>query len=522
MTPARAETHRYALVVGNNEGVHPAVGAMPPLRHAERDARAIGERLVGYGRFDPERVRVVTGGDRAAVRAAAQALAARRAADRAAFGEHPALFVFFFTGHGAEGGLLTPGAPLDGDDIAAVFAEMDAALSVAVFDACHSGSLAVEALRAKGAEPMGFNPVAAVPQAALAARGTVWLMSSRPDEISYEHERLGGLFTHYFLDAFTAAPADRFGVSLDAMWEHARRQTALHARRLRRAQTPQRVARRLTETGPVYLSFPRARTARLVLGAAVEGEFFLSYPDETLVERVAKRKGAPLEVAVLAGPLVVSAVAADGTARPLWSTRVAEAARLWMDAGEGGAGAAPPGFERAGVEAKGASAWSLRSVEPADGWWLATSARAAPLDGVAASAWGGEMGVVWVDGMATAGAAVGVSGRGDVLPAWSSRLMAVTGRVEGGVGYAGRWLRVDALAQAGAEVGWQRFGDGWTQARSTGSGGLAGRLWVPLGRWAVVGDAALRGGRADGLGAGSGARWFLGPELRLGVAARFD
>lgn len=513
---ARAETNRYALVVGNNAGVHPELGEMTPLRHAERDAVALGAALVRHGGFDGERVVVLTGVGREAIQAAATRLGALRAADRAAFGETPALFGFFFTGHGSEGALLTPGAPLDGRDLAGIYEAVGAELDVGFFDACHAGSLAVERLRAKGAEPTGFNPVAAFPEAVLPAEGMVWLLSSRPDEISFEHDRLGGLFTHYFIEAFTAIESDRFGVSLDAMWEHARRETALHARRLARAQTPQKVVRTLTAQGPIYFSFPRARTARLTLGAEVEGEFFLSYRDDTRVERVVKAPGAPLAVAIHPGPLMVSRAAGGA---PVWSTAVEPGARLWLDGAPRSVVA--PGFEATPVQAKGEAALALTAIEARSGWWLETGGRWAAAPGLAAGVWGGEVGARRVAGRWSAGGAVGYAGRRDRFEVWRSALDMATARGEvGWGGAAGRW-RLEGVGAVEGGLGMQRFGGGVTRARALGAVGVSARGWISLGsRWAAVAELGARGGWAEGLAAASGGGLFLAPVARLGIAAR--
>ncbi|MCA9557788.1 MAG: caspase family protein, partial [Myxococcales bacterium] len=480
-TTARAATPRYALVVGSDAGVHPIGGPMPRLRFAERDARLIAESLISRGRFDPERVSVVTGADRAAILAAAETLAEQRRRDRALFGETPALFAFMFTGHGTDGALLTLGDPLSTEDIGAIFETVGADLSVGFFDACHAGSLAVERLRAKGAEPTGFNPIA-LPQTRLPARGSVWLVSSRSDEVSYEHDTLGGLFSHYFIEAFDAAPADRFGVPLEAMWEYARRRTALHARRLDRAQTPQKVVRRLTSQGPIYFSFPRARTAQLVMGPAVEGRFFLSYRDDTLVESVDKRAGEALEVAIHPGPLVVSVD--DGGRRPVWSTEVAEGARLTLDVGAGATGAAP-GHVPAAVdrlEGKGvAAALDLAGQSPGDEWWIAAGGRVTPgIDG-SAGLYGAELALRRLRGPVGLGIAAGWVQRRDDFEAWSSRIDGGSLRLEGALGLPFGRARLAALAEVEGQWALQRFADGARQDRWTWSLGMGVRGWYGLG-----------------------------------------
>lgn len=516
ISAARADTLRYALVVGNNHGVHPTLGPQRPLRHAERDAHALAESLRRLGRFEDERVAVVTGADRDAILRAAAQLAARRRRDRLRLGAGPALFMFFFTGHGAERALLTPGAPLAVDDITAIFERVDAELAVAVVDACHAGSLAgslaESVLQGKGAAPTGFNPIT-VPDAPLTARGLVWLMSSRPEETSYEHRRLGGLFTHYFIDALTAAPADRLGVSLDAIWEHARRRTTLHARRLDRAQTPQKIVRRLTAQGPIYLSFPRARTARLVLGEAVDGELFLSYLDDASTERVVKHRGAPLELAIHPGPLVVSMADAHGTRRPVWAVDVTQNAHLHLDA---------TGVTRALAPHPDAVDKGAR-VDPEARWWLDVGGRASPWVELAASRWGVELAAHRETGRASLGAAIGWSHRGrDTFETWASTLSGASVRLEAGPATTTHGVRLGLLGHLDGELGWQEFGDGVTKTRTVWAVGALGRLWLPVWHGALTLDLGLRVGRADSLSASETPRWFTGPTARVGVAFPLD
>ncbi len=304
---------RYALIVGNNEANAPGV-TLPPLRHAEREAAALREQLVRYGQFDPEGTLVVAGGGREDVLRAARALAARHHRMRESLGGASTLFAFVFTGHGLAGQLLTRDEPLTGADLGAIFREVDATLTVGLFDACFSGSLDPDTLRAKGAiSTPGFNPIAELPNEVLNAEGTLWFVSSRPNEQSFEDAQLGGLFTHFFIESFTTVPPDRLGVTLDAMWEYARSKTTALAARHGRTQTPVKVVRNFKAEGPVYFSFPRERRARLRFAPEVEGQFLVQYEEAGLVERIVKRAGASLEVALFSGMVQLSRIGAEAT-----------------------------------------------------------------------------------------------------------------------------------------------------------------------------------------------------------------
>src|SRR5688572_17728701 len=91
---AHAETHRIAVVVGNNAGG----GALPPLRFAETDAAKIGDVLVEMGGVARRDLFLVQGGDRAAVESAMAQASSRIAARRRATGAR-VILVFYFSGH---------------------------------------------------------------------------------------------------------------------------------------------------------------------------------------------------------------------------------------------------------------------------------------------------------------------------------------------------------------------------------------------------------------------------------------
>lgn len=306
---------RYALVVGNNHGETPG-RSLPELRHAEREARELSTQLIGRGNLAQERVVVVTGGTRADILAGARRLAETRNADRTLLGDLPTLFAFFFTGHGVAGELLTVDQPLNGEDLAQIFREMDASLSVGFFDACFSGSLDDDTLFSKGARPTGFNPIAELPKEVLNSEGTVWLVSSRPNELSYEDSRLGGVFTHYFIESFDRAPSDAIGIRFDDMWEYARRRTQEHTQARGKSQTPEKIIRKMKSRAPLYFSFPNERSARVRFTSEVSGSYLLQHEHGALTERIEKKPGVPLEVSTYPGAILVARLDARGTARP--------------------------------------------------------------------------------------------------------------------------------------------------------------------------------------------------------------
>lgn len=323
---------RYALIVGNNHGRAPAGLVLPELSRAERDARAVREALVSLGNFDPSPARtvLVLGGSRAEILAAAQQLAAVHRRDRELLGTSArTLFAFFYTGHGVRGELLTGREPLRSRDLAEIFSSIGATFSLGVFDACFSGDLDMDSIMEKGMEPtFGFNVFDALPQEVLSSEGSMWFVSSQPGQVSYEDEQLGGVFLHFFLEGMRLGRRDGLGITVEDVWEHARRHTVSYTERTVRPQTPQKLIRRLTSTGPLYLSFPSPRSATLVLTEAVAGQFVVQYEDGQLTELIEKKAGAPLRVPMYPLPAVLERRRGQQSERQLLSLKEGET--IWV------------------------------------------------------------------------------------------------------------------------------------------------------------------------------------------------
>lgn len=519
-TPAHAGSPtRYALVIGNNVAATPPGVDLAALRHAEREASRLAQHLVEHGKFSADRVLLVTGGTREDVLAAAARLADLHAADRAEVGDLPSLFAFFFTGHGLSGQLLTADAPLTGADLAQVFQRMGATFTFGFFDACHSGSLDHDALSAKGLKATaGFNPVAELPEEVIAAEGTMWLVSSKPDEVSYEDKQLGGLFTHFFIEAFTKARADGPGVTLDGMWEYARRQTLSHASRYGRTQTPEKLVRRLKTSGPIYMSFPRARTATLAFAPEVEGTFLLRAADGALVEKVLKPKGQPLEVPVFAGALTVSEPAGQGSMpTPVWSVELEPGERLTVQPRAADQGPPPPGYDDMPISAKGGRVEVLTRRREQQSFTLSAGYRFdGPANDFAAVSHLGIARLTWLRGPLAASFEAGFGTGGSTYESWSYSASAQ--RLALDVGYGTAWgsSRLEAIAGGGLDLLTVTYGDDTERSLTTPFLAAGGRYWADLVglRWAVSVEIAAQQTEAIAADA-TETLWRLGPRVSL-------
>ncbi len=300
-----AMTIRYALVLGNNVGVD-ADGKQPfpPLKHAENEARKLKKRLVGLSNFDSSnaRTRLLVGATREQLKAAVHALVRQREKDEQLLGKVDTLFLFYFTGHGLQERLLLHDGPISANELGELFNSMGADFSVGVFDACYSGSLDDEALAVKGIDPTpGLNLFRELPEEVLSAEGSIWYVSSGPGQASYEDEKLGGIFTHFFIEALGRAEREGPGITLDRIWQYASKNTVEYTSARNRQQVPQQFISRLKSSSPIYFSFPLKRSATLVLSESIAGEFALAYAEGHLTEVIQKKTGEPREVAIYPG-----------------------------------------------------------------------------------------------------------------------------------------------------------------------------------------------------------------------------
>lgn len=295
-----AATIRYALVIGNNEGVD-SDGTQPfaPLMHAESEAHALKNKLVGLSNFDSssKRTRLLINATKQDVERAIQKIVQQKKRDEQLLGKVDSIFLLYFTGHGLQGRILLSDGPLYAKELAVLFNKVDADFAVGIFDACHSGSLSPKGIR----PTPGLNLFRELPQEVLSAKGSIWYVSSGSNQPSYEDKKVGGVFTHFFIEGLTKANREGPGISLSNVWDYARNKTISYTAARNRQQTPQQYISNLKSSGPIFFSFPVQRSATLVLSKSLEGDFALSYADGQLTELISKKKGASKKIAIYPG-----------------------------------------------------------------------------------------------------------------------------------------------------------------------------------------------------------------------------
>jgi hypothetical protein len=272
---ARAAAPRYAVVVGSNHGAP----GRPALWYAERDAARFRDVLVELGDFADGNVQLLAGPGagrvRAAIAGAAKALERARAA-----GEHP-LFLFYFSGHAASGGIELGAERLSFDELRGLVVGAEADARIAIVDACEAGLL-TQVKGATAVPELDFTLPAGDP-----VRGTAFITSTAVGESAQESAALGGSFFTHNLEVALRGAGDADGdglVTLGEAFRYASAQTLAGTLATLVGAQHATYELKMSGRGDVVLSDLRRADARLVLPRDPGSSYVLRGPRSLLAE----------------------------------------------------------------------------------------------------------------------------------------------------------------------------------------------------------------------------------------------
>ncbi|MEZ4241374.1 MAG: caspase family protein [Myxococcota bacterium] len=223
-----ADVHRYAVVVGVNDGVP----GDAPLTFAELDAERVGDVLESLGGVRSEDVVTLRSVDADRLRSALADLGDRIARHG---GDAESLLFFYYSGHADADALHLQGSRLGLGELTALLGALPVDVRIVVVDACQSGELT----RLKGAGPA--EPFTIHAEDRLDSEGMAIITSSSAGEDAQESDRLrGGMFTHHFLAGLMGA-ADASGdgrVTLTEAYRYGRTETIRATSQARFVQHP--------------------------------------------------------------------------------------------------------------------------------------------------------------------------------------------------------------------------------------------------------------------------------------------
>lgn len=299
---------RFALVVGANDGG----GDRVVLRYAGTDAEAVSgvlERFGGVATGDLVRLSDPTPEQ---LFEAIEVMSIRIRAARHG-GQH-VQFVFYYSGHSDEQGLLLAGERVSYQDLRREVQAVPADVRIAVLDSCASGAFTRTKGGAKRA-PFLVSPAAEV-------KGHAFLTSSSVDEAAQESDRVGGsFFTHYFTTGLRGAAdvdGDRL-ITLSEAYEFAFDETLARTEATRGGAQHAAYDIQLAGTGDLVMTDLRETTARLELPEAIGGRISVRTAGGALAAELYKPPGsAPVGLALEPGRYQITVD--DGAV--LWRTEL--------------------------------------------------------------------------------------------------------------------------------------------------------------------------------------------------------
>jgi hypothetical protein len=269
---------RFALVVGANDGGSDRV----KLRYAGTDARAVAKVLAQIGGVEKRDAVVVLQPTPESLRAEIEQIRARISA---AGDDARTQFIFYYSGHSDERGLLLGGERLAYSELREMIHGVDADVRIGVLDSCSSGAFT----RTKGGRRRAPFLVSTADVA-----GHAFLTSSSVDEAAQESDRVrGSFFTHYLVSGLRGAAdhnADRL-VTLDEAYRFAFGETLASTESSTAGAQHAAYEISLAGTGDLVMTDLRKTTAGLAIAPDVEGRVYVRDASGNLASELYKPAG---------------------------------------------------------------------------------------------------------------------------------------------------------------------------------------------------------------------------------------
>jgi hypothetical protein len=285
---------RFAMFVGSNAGGSDRV----TLRYAEEDAKRMATVLEELGGVVPGDTLLLLGAGGRELQAGFRRIAER--IHEAQPNARRTEFVFYYSGHSDEQGILLGEELVTYRDLKASIDGVQADVNIAILDSCSSGAFT----RLKG----GTRQPPFLLDESSQMKGHAFLTSSSADEAAQESDRIeGSFFTHYLIAGMRgAADSTRDGqISLNEAYAYAFSETLARTESTTGGAQHPSYNIQLTGTGDLTVTDLRVSSSGVWLQEDVAGRLFVRDPQGRLVVEVRKDPNVSVLLALPAGTYLV-------------------------------------------------------------------------------------------------------------------------------------------------------------------------------------------------------------------------
>lgn len=289
-TGSRTVLRRFALVIGSNNGGKDR----SVLRYATKDARSFSDVMMEMGAVAEENLVLLL--DPGVEEISARFRTIRNITDGISGGPGRKEFIFYYSGHSDEEGLLLSGHHFTYARLRDEIARIKTDVRLAILDSCSSGAFT----RTKG---VLRRPPFLIDESS-AMKGYAFLTSSSEDEAAQESDNIGAsFFTHYLVSGLRgAADSSRDGlVTLNEAYSFSFNETLARTEKTQYGPQHPKYDIQLTGTGDLVLTDLRETSAGLLISNDIAGRLSIRDSSGNLLVELNKSDGYPVELGLKPG-----------------------------------------------------------------------------------------------------------------------------------------------------------------------------------------------------------------------------
>ena len=292
---------RFAFLIGADNGGTERV----ELAYAGTDARSMADVLFEMGGVEKADTIVLNNPETREVLNAFKTMKSLLAdsADQTRRTE----FIFYYSGHSDEHGLLLKGEILPYKELKDNIQDIDADVHIAILDSCASGAFT----RLKG----GQRQSPFMLDESVDTRGHAFLTSSSEDEAAQESDSIEASFFTYYLVAALRGAADVTmdgKVTLNEAYSYAAEETLARTEQTLAGAQHASYDFQLAGSGDLVLTDLRTASARLEVESSIAGRLYIRDLRGRLIAELRKLHGVPLSFGLPSGAYRISLEGNDG------------------------------------------------------------------------------------------------------------------------------------------------------------------------------------------------------------------